>query len=154
MKYRVENRFTGSVLYVSGENDENECSYDITGKSSLAKSFEEKDCSYENIHRLIGALQTEGRRLEAEGKDMNGWILDPNYIYYSDSDDIKFIFYPGETDIDIETGLKLLSEFVIEHVNYKDKDAVDIAYGFFLHIFRGLYVFDDLLQLSKRNING
>lgn len=166
MKYRQENTFSGSFVYIQGEEDD-EYKYDVTGYISLAKAYKERVCSYEMLYSLINSLMHEGRRLESEGKDMNGWILDPEHVYlpvslinntndnkeftdYSNKDKlehrVRFLHYPGKTNLLMEKELLNFAEFVIEHTDYKDKDAVNMAYDFYLRVYRKNYVFDDLLQ--------
>lgn len=167
MKYRTENKFTGSYLYIKGDKEEDvEIKYETTGLISFAKAYEERNCSYEVIYALISELSKTGRLIEQEGKSLNGWVLDPYYIYidpprlgsmdgrfeegFQNSqkviNTIKFFHYPFENEMNMEEGLRYLAEFVIEHAEYKDKDAVNIAYEFYLRIYRGNYVFDDLIS--------
>lgn len=163
MKCRVESKFTGCYLYLCGEDDSDvECQYDITGRISLAKAYEEIGCTYEVIYSLISTISKEGRRIEEEGNDTSGMILDPSYIYIeaqqiksslagrynalNNNNKIQIFYYPGNTGREIEKELLHLAEFIIEHADYKDRDAVDIAYNFYLSVYRRNYVFDDLLK--------
>lgn len=159
MTYRTENSFSGSYLYLKGENEtDEECKYETTGLISFANAYRERNCTYEVLFNLISRISEEGKRLEGAGLDMDGWILDPEYIYVEPPEKfavnerfhthqlIRFIYYPGNTGMSMSGGLLYLAEFVIEHAEYKDKDAVEIAYGFYLQIYRGNYVFENLLQ--------
>ena len=170
MKYRQENKFTGSYLYVREDDESEEKRYDVTGLTSLSEAFNEKGMTYEILYVLISSLMKEGRCLEAEDRDMNGWILDPEYIYLRlpalmesgagrqsknaydyhnqirQKSEVRFIYFSGKSDLSLEKELLNLAEFVIEHIDYRDKDAVNIAYEFYMRIYRGNYVLDDLLQ--------
>lgn len=152
MKYRFENGFLGSFIFVSGEEGEEE-KYDITGLTSLMSLYGEKAMSRESIHMLISELSKMGRELEKHNLDKNGWLLNPNYIYLEyggktsgdNTANIKFLYYSGKSDLNFQEELMVLAEFVINHVNYGFQDAIYLAYDFYLHVFRKNYIFDDIL---------
>jgi len=165
MKYRQENRFTGSYLYICGEDkDDEESEYDVTGQMSMQKAFAQRKCSYEVLYELVKTLSDEGRRLESQKKDLCGWILDPECIYITlpgwnnqnmnkldyhnqsrQEIDVRFFYYLSGDSTPIEAKLLTLAEFVIRHVDYKDKDAVNFAYEFYMRVYRGNFVFNDML---------
>lgn len=169
MKFRQENMFSGSYLYVQGEDDNaEEYKYDVTGYISIKRAFEEERCSYNMLRLFIYYLIREGTQLEEAGKNMDGWILDPTYIFINtpklflknsaDSEQhisfaekeksrrIKFIYYPTGTSETLGTGLLHLAEFIIKNIDYSDESVVNLAYDFYLKIYHGNYVFNDLLQ--------
>ena len=148
MRYRKENKFTGSFLYIQGNSEEDEeIAFDVTGLISFASVYKEKGFSKKVLKGLLSSISNDGKRLEEDGKDMNSWLLNPDLIYVSANREghVMIFYYPGKTNLIMERELMHLAEFVIEHVDYKDRDAVEIAYDFYMRVHRGNYVFEDLI---------
>jgi len=156
MIFECENGFSGKFLYITGEDGSKE-RFDVTGSVSLASEYSEKRMSRETIYSLIKELSDMGRELETKKLDKKGLILNPEYIYLSygrksstNSAEVnnklyRFIYYSGKSNQTFEGELMSLAEFVINHVNYGFRDAIYLAYDFYLHVFRNNYVFDDIL---------
>lgn len=155
MIYRSEKTFSGSYVFVRN-NDSNaaEYRYDITGLISIAQYFKERKCDYRFIVSLIYRLSEKGRLIEKSEVDINGWILDPSYIYIyqeKESDEVEyqkviFIYFSESTDLKMEQGMLGLAEFLIEHADYSDEKAIDIAYRFYMQVYVGDYTFDTLIK--------
>ena len=156
MNYRVENTFSGSFLYIDNGNILNDGNvnlekYDITNMVSLAHEYNGKDASFEELYRIISALSQMGKRIEDNKFNINGLILNPEYIYLSFKvgeplPKVVFIYYSSQTDLLLEEEIKSLAEYIIEHTDHDDKRAVQLAYGFYMQIHRGNYVFNKLLS--------
>ena len=165
MKYRIENKFTGSYLYIKdNEADVQEVKYDITGMTSIVHYYTDRCIPYEVLHSIVDELVKFGKQIEFDDKDINGIVLNPDYIFIRKSDmwiddyktdglpqqmkatNIQYIYYPYCERMDVAVQMLCLAEYIIEHVEYKDKRAVNLAYGFYLQVINKNYVFDSLLQ--------
>lgn len=155
MRNRIEKTFSGSFMYISGENDETECKYDITGYENIRNVYKEKSISEQELIKIISELSDMGKSIERKNLDINGFLVSPDYIYidekratvYRESRNfgIVMIYYPGKLDTTIDTSLLRLAEFIIEKIDYNNQRAVDIAYMFYIQVYNGNYVFDTSL---------
>lgn len=150
MEYRIENRFSGSYLYIKGE-DNSEEKIDVTGMVSIAREYETKDMSYTTLIMLIEEMIREGNRIEEDNRSYDRWLLGADYIFIACPDSkeprsVKFIHYNGKLDTDFEQRMLEFAEYVIAHTDHCDKRAVRLAYGFYMQVYRGNYVFDGLIE--------
>jgi len=149
---RVENGFFGKNLYIKNLETLYEEKKNITGMISLADEYEEKVCSYEVVAALITELMKTGRRIEKEGKDISGIILNPEYIYVEETGEnnrtnIEILFFDENSNVSFDDEILKLAEFLIWHVDHKSDKALNLAYDFYNQVIRKNYVFDRLIEL-------
>lgn len=153
MVYRKESRFSGTYLYVRGDNDtDEEIKENITGLISLYDEHTEIGMEALEVRNLLKCLVDEGVKLETENKSIEGLILEPLYIYKkytSDREkqehDYRFLYYPyvGKSNINsFQKRIEKLMEYILWHIDYDDKEAIKISYEAYMKVHRGDYIID------------
>ena len=148
-QFRFENKFSESSLYVKNDESLKEYKYNISGYISMNKMFKEKGISYSILKCFIVKLSLTGRQIEKEHKNINGMILDPEYIFFriiEGTGGVKILYYPDAGESEFESGMLYLGEYIIKHVDYRDERAVRLAYDFYKRLYQGVYIFEDLLR--------
>lgn len=171
MKYRIDNTFKGSFFYIkSDKKDDKEQKYDVTGYESLARLYTAKRIGLEELKHIIRELAQTGMEIEERGLDINGLILNPECVFVKidkskedisifDINDhmmdedcvnkiamkVRFIYFYEDGQRVFDKRIKGFSEFIIEHVNYDDRNAVDLAYSLYMQIHKGNYRLMELI---------
>lgn len=102
--------------------------YEISGKRTLSQLYQKKKIGAVEMRRLLTALSTIQRESQRYLLDFKKYILRPEYLY-SDFD-IKHLYAVYYPDYEGETVLEEIGSFFIEHVDYQETEAVELAYSF------------------------
>lgn len=102
--------------------------YEISGKRTLSQLFQKKKIGAAEMRRLLTALSTMQRESQRYLLDFQKYVLLPEYLY-SDFD-IKHLYAVYYPDYEAETVLEEIGSFFIEHVDYQETEAVELAYSF------------------------
>ena len=71
----------------------------------------------------------------------------PEFIYYSYSDGREaWLFYPENKEKEEPDGLVSLAEFLLEKVDHKDLNAVDLVYQFYRSVKDGSFLLSQILN--------
>jgi hypothetical protein len=102
--------------------------YEITSRQSLRLLLERKRLCAEELHRLLEGMK---RALATCGEyllDSDRLLLDPDYIYLDpDAWEVFFCFFPFESG-DMQEKLMSLAEYLLEHLDRQDQNAVTLGY--------------------------
>ena len=118
--------------------------YDITSKQPLSRVLERRNMRGAELRRLITDLLFTLRQVERFLLDEGHICLKPEYIYV-DADALKgfFCFVPG-IRWEFVDELCGLSQYLLDHVDYKDGEAVVLAFSLFKECRRMNFGIDDL----------
>lgn len=102
--------------------------YEISGKRTLSQLFQKKKIGALEMRRLLTALSVLQRESQRYLLDFQKYILLPEYLYSDfDIEHLYAVYYP---DYEGTAILEKISSFFIEHVDYQEAEAVELAYSF------------------------
>lgn len=130
-------------------NNREQYLYNISSTMPLTQCFEKTEMKKEDVLRLAEGIKKGVHTLERYLLDVNGLILNPDYIFYDSSkNEYRFCYYAGNK-VGTEDGMKALFEYVIEHVCHGDAKAVTLAYGIYKRICIGNVDIDHLTDTEE-----
>ncbi|QHQ60241.1 hypothetical protein Ana3638_05155 [Anaerocolumna sedimenticola] len=105
--------------------------YDITAKTSIWDTFQNKSYNYNDIKmilsQIIETIKNSGEYLLSE----NDFIIEPNYIFMDDtSNKIELCHLIGQ-QVDIREQLSKFMEYLMNKVDYKEEAAVLLIYAMY-----------------------
>ena len=102
--------------------------YEISGKRTLSQLFQKKKIGGVEMRRLLTGLSLLQKEAQRYLLDFQKYILLPEYLY-SDFDikQLHTVYYP---DYNEEETLEKIGSFFVEHVDYQEAEAVELAYSF------------------------
>lgn len=105
--------------------------YEITSRQSLRVLLERRRLKEAELRKLLTGLQKAAGNCEEYLLDSNRLVLNPEYIYLEpDSWEPAFCYDPfGQQDMREE--LLKLAEFLLEHLERQEQEAVALGYEFY-----------------------
>lgn len=143
LKMMTENKVPGLLSCQDRMiNGEGLLYYDITSLQPLKELFAEKRMTMDDIKLILNYLRELCERMQRFLLYGDGLLLEPEFIYMDiESRSYSFLYYPfGEEG----TLLKLL-DFMTEHVDSEDMDAVEASYQMADLFGRSHYTMDETL---------
>ncbi len=102
--------------------------YEISGKRTLSQLFQKRKIGTQEIRQILIALGELQNASEHYLLDFHKYILSPEYLYADF--DIKHLYAVYYPDYKGENELTEIGAFFIEHVDYQETEAVELAYSF------------------------
>lgn len=106
--------------------------YNTEEYESVTKRYEKDSIAVKDINMLVESIKDAIRECNECLLDAEAVVLNPESVYVGE-EGFYFMFNP-ENETGLQAGLKKLWEYVIEHIDYTDKEAV--VYGY--EIYRRL----------------
>ena len=140
-----ENHIRG-ILPVSGKGIENKTiyEYNITGKHSLKKKFDEEKISVEEMRRILGQILEVVDQMEEYLLNPNSILLEPEYIFYEEGE-YYFCYFPGEKE-DLKARFHVLTEEFIRWTDYQDGASVQVAFYLYKETLQEDYNLESLIK--------
>lgn len=108
--------------------------YDITGRRSLDQLLEYKILDYALLSNILNSFDQACMRSSDYMLNEHDILLDPAYIFAeSESPQLFYCYLPGN-ETDICRQFKQFMEYLLQHLEHKDKRAVQLAYGVYEHV--------------------
>ena len=136
----IHNRLKG-ILHCKEypEEEESYLYYEITNCKSLAREYENKCMTFEDIYRLFESINVILEHSNSYLLEWSFFILNPEYIYLDlETEELNLLYLPCREYIqnmekeEIYHGRYYrLADFLLEKVNHKEEHAVNIAYQFY-----------------------
>lgn len=105
--------------------------YDVTSKQPLERILEYRNLTGTELERLLADLLSALRQLERFLLDESSMSLKPELIYVEpDSFKSCFCLIPGHYE-DFSESFGGLAQYLLDHVNHRDGDAVVLAFSVF-----------------------
>ncbi len=122
--------------------------YDISSKQSMSVLYEKARLSYEMIKNMFKQIfiiiQTAYEYLLSE----NDFILEPEYIYFDLSTNrLALCYFPG-FDRNLKDQIVLFLEYLMNKVDYNDKEAVLLVYRLYASSKEDGYTIEHLIQTA------
>ena len=129
--------------------------YDISSRQNLIRMTERKELEFEDVKDLFYSLRDAVN--EAERFLLNPMFLlfNPEFIYRNLSTNrIEWIFYPSDTEPVSPEGLTELGEFLLEKVNHKNPDAVEVVYRFYRDTKEESFLLNNTIEMIEKIRSG
>jgi hypothetical protein len=105
--------------------------YDLGGMQSLARIFEHQRFTAEQVCQLIRALWEAEELLMEYMLTSDGLVLSPEYIFAgTERQELRFCYQMGERK-GVEDNVRVLLQYILDHVDYTDQKAVTLAYALY-----------------------
>lgn len=135
VRMMMENRIDGLLkMQIQRIDNETAFCYDITECRSVKEYCEDKEVDF----LLVDSLYTQILNMVEQGREYLlpdiHYLLSPNTIFLKEGRDglwnVKAGYYTGQ-HAELECQMIAFTEFMMEHVNHKDKRAVQLVYGIY-----------------------
>ncbi len=123
--------------------------YDISGKQCVQNLFQRKAISYEELRTILLELHQLIEEVKSYLIDSSHIILDPNYLYCDYECKKLFCVYQIDYDMEQKVALEGLAEYLVEHVDSENEEAVDMAYDFYQSVRKENFSFPYFLELLQ-----
>jgi len=152
----TDNQIPGFLpFHEKAMNGERKHYYDITSKQPLGRILESRCLSGEELEKLFSALLFSLKQVERFLLNESCILLEPEYIYVEpDSFRCFFCYVPGKY-MDFSKSLTELSQYLLDHVNHRDGEAVVLAFAVFKECRKENFGMEDIERcLEKRSGGG
>lgn len=145
-----QNKIAG-ILAVEGCEIEGKSryTYEITGLTSMQKLYEKKGMKKDELKNFLKILLDTIERVQKYMLEPNNLILHPECIFRK-NEQWYFCYLPGKTE---KTGDRFhqLSEYFVRTVDYKDTEAILLAYELHKASFQENYSLKQVLDEYEKN---
>lgn len=128
------------------EDGEYQYFYDISCKESLTNKMKHKKYTIREIRTILSDLHRCTTRMEDFLLDMNGLLLDPDYIFCDQQNQYHFCYYPVENMV-FEKSLEELFEYFMNHLDYQDEATIQLVYMMYQKARENTTPFSELMGL-------
>ena len=140
-----ENHIKGILpVFAKGIEDRTIYEYNITGKHTLKKRFEDEKISVQEMRRILGQILEVIDQMEEYLLNPNSILLSPEYIFY-EGEDYYFCYFPGEKE-DIKRKFHVLTEEFIRWTDYQDGASVQLAFYLYKETLQDDYDLEGLIK--------
>lgn len=123
--------------------------YNITAKQSMMNLFTKAPLSGIMVKHLILRLVETTLRAYEYLLDEKGFVISPETIFLDlNTDDYELCYLPCY-GIDVKEQMCSLLEFMMNKVDYNDKEAVLLVYNLYAAVREEEYTFDHLLRILR-----
>ena len=129
----LKNNAPGMLLPVSLRlrDDEQIIDYDISGWTDISDYFEKRRMDEGDVKTLIKSIAECALLLDDHLLGRDGLVLIPEYIFTEPGVETKaFVYNPGKRE-SFEENLKGLLKFVLDHIDYRNREVNEMAYTLF-----------------------
>lgn len=103
--------------------------YDITSKRSIEQMLDYKVLDYHLLQQILDAFDQACMQVESYMLQDNDILLNPEFIFLdSQSGQVIYCYLPGYQS-DICQQFQRLMEYLLQRLDHKDEQAVQLAYG-------------------------
>lgn len=125
--------------------------YNITGKQALDSYTKMKAMGISFVEKLLFQICTQLENLEWHLIGSNCLVLDPEFIFISNSsEEIFFTLYP-ENKGEVHTELRKLIEYLLTRLDHKDTMAVKTLYAIYEITLSEGYSLDNIRDAMEQN---
>lgn len=121
--------------------------YDISSKATLKNFYQSKKMSYEQVRDLFYQIDAIYQNLGQYFIRESGLLLQPDYLYYDLTTKKYYGLYYPENDVQSENSYESLMDFLIDHVDTKDQQLIDIIYQIYEMSSESYFTMADALLL-------
>lgn len=146
------NRISGLLVFQEKQVDgESKFYYDITSRQPLNRILENRGLAAKEIYGLVSDLLFTLRQMERFLLDEGQLSLKPEHIYVEpDVFRGNFCLIPGKHG-DFATEFRELAQYLLDHVNHSDGEAVVLAFSIFRECRNENFGIDDIENSLRNN---
>lgn len=120
--------------------------YEITSRQPLNRVLEKRRISGGEIRELLMGVSAVIQRIEVFLLREEQLLLDPQYVYVDpDRFSVGLCLLPGHSG-DISRALSDLLQFILEHADHQEREAVVLAYNLYQASLKENYGIADLMK--------
>ena len=140
-----DNPITGFLpFYEKWMNGEQSYYYDITSKQPLGRMLQHRNLTGDEVFSLMSGILLGMKQAEKYLLDENQVTLSPIYLYLDpDSFQCFLCMVPGKRG-DFSAEFQELSQYLLDHVNPRDGEAVVLAFSIVKECRKENFGFDDI----------
>ncbi len=126
--------------------------YDITSRQPISRLFESQPADEKQVRNFFHQLYETLDRMEAYLLGDGGILLDPDLIYV-DPEGFKtgFCVIPGRKE-DFNSQLSLFIQYLMKHIDHKDRECVVLTYGLYQTCMRDNYSLEDMMEILAEKV--
>ena len=114
--------------------------YDISSKQSLQRICEKKQLKKQNFRKLLLGILEAMQEISKYFLRIDELFLDPEYIYADmESFEIYFCYHPNRKDSFACEEFHKLTEYIINHLDYEDKELIEQGYALYRYTLQENY---------------
>jgi hypothetical protein len=143
----IENRIPGLLKGEIREiNGEEKIYYNISSRQPLSRVFMKKNMNFEDIRNVFRSLDMLNTQLCKYLLDSANCLYDPDFCYMDlETGKVEWVFYPiGETGSFLP-----IAEYMLEHVNHRDSEAVEGAFYIYKKAKSDNFVFSEVIDFLE-----
>lgn len=149
-----ENEIEGLLpISLHSFNGETEIYYDISTKQPISIIFEKKGIRKDDLEKIFRSMRQAILTLEKYLLDMERLIIDPDYIYFSVSEQKTYLLYYPFAEEDFEKSVEKFADYILEKICNDDPDTVVYAYNFYRYIKADGYDLVSVFQHMEKEEN-
>lgn len=153
-KYKMLEQYEISGLlpcFILHMDDKMKVQYDISSKQSLMRICEKRHIDAKAFQGLILQIQKTYYELERYFLNPDELCLLPEYIYADmENLQVKFCYYPEGKTKSIEENFHELAEYLINHLDYNDKELIERGYGMYRYTQQENYHIGNCIQQTLK----
>ncbi len=124
--------------------------YDISSRQSLSTVYEKNNICFSDVKNLFYSWTDAVKEAERYLLNTGFLVCSPEFIYLDPSSKrADWLFYPTDCETDYPEDLSDLAEFLLEKVDHKDADAVDIIYKFYRSQKEGTFLISEMIEMIE-----
>ena len=150
----LENRIAGIPEHFEQTADGvRELCYEVTSMQPLKDYYESEKLSVDEILELFLYLNKVIGELDRFLLRGSSLMLDPESIFRrTDNREILFCYDPCSTT-KVSDGLNCLSRFILDHIDYENREALELAYSLFQESMKESVSLQDFTRLALSAAN-
>lgn len=124
--HQLKGLLSGKSYYV---NNSIRLQYDISSRQSLERICQKRQLNRERFERLLVGVKAVLQELDRYFLNVDDVCFAPEYIYMDmESFQPAFCYYPDKQETGAEQEFHQLSEYLINHLDYEDKQLIEKGY--------------------------
>ena len=125
--------------------------YEITSLRPVSEVFRAKKITPEEMLRIFLSVSDTVSELERFLLRSSGIQLNPELIYQNDAEEIFFCYSPAQ-GISSQENLGLLARFIVDHIDYADRETTRLAYDLFQESMKETVSLQDFLRIAMQSL--
>ncbi len=123
--------------------------YNISSYQNLKRMAKIKEFRYPEIRAIVESINRLKNRLSDFLLEANRVILYPEYVFYDRIRHEILYCYNPDYSMEISESLMRFSEFIMQHTDHSDENAMEMIYGFYKKVCEGDYCFEQLFMSEQ-----
>lgn len=125
----LQNRIPGLLpVHMQMLDGVKELYYEITSYHTLADCYEARKMGLHDILTILLYISHVSEEIDRYLLRGSGLLLKPEYIFWDEQKPEASFCYDPEASVPVMEGLSQFTRFILDHIDYEDKNSVKLAY--------------------------